>query len=409
MADQGYVLTGLVVAPSSVLFLTEGGAMEVDQTGHVTNRTPYWASQKANHGGNANGIVMGPWAMLAHSNGLDRYHVQNRLVNGPTGWCQPGVGLENATPIAGACTATAYYDGGCFAAFYNGTDSWLMFGRDRAELGVSGTGPMVWHSFKKFANVRISTLLPVTTAAGLRYLWVVAKNEDAGTSHAWRMALPSSGGPLADLINTAGMTFETAGAFYLTRETLAKPTLYKALRRFEITGRRIGDPYVSLFANADEAGYVLQGTVREKPGRAFLATTRRMKQLDIRLDLHGASATDPLFIDAVRMTARYSPIRSEARTYTVRIGTTDRDGKPVRRDPLLVWRELRSKLESGPVTMTDEIGERLLVDVVDVRSVGSELAADQSYERLAEVTLVELRSRSRYNTDARYDRAATYG
>jgi hypothetical protein len=410
MTDATYRVTGLVKAPSSVLFLTEGGAMEVDQTGHATNRTPYWGSFKSTIGKQTDGLLAGNYAYLPHSNGLDRMDVRSRLVNGPTGWCQPGLGLENATPVFGRPGAMEYFQGAIFGAFYNGSDSWLCLGRDRAELGTPGVGPMVWHTFKKFADVQVGGLKAVTDPlTGRPYLWIFAKNEDTSVAYAWRMDLPDNGTAVQDLLYGSGMSFETDGEFYLTRETLGKPTLYKALRRFEITGRRLGDPYVSLYANADEAGYVFQGTVREKPGRSFLARTARMKQLDIRLDLHGASSASPLFVDAVRMTGRYSPPRSEARTYTVRIGTTDRDGKSVKRDPLLVWTELRAKLESGPVSMTDEIGERLLVDVIDVRSVGSELAADDSYERLAEVTLVELRSRSRYNASSYYDRGASYG
>lgn len=408
-ADGSYGVTGLVKAPTSVLFLTEGGAMEVDQTGHVTNRTGYWASHRSTIGKQTDGLLVGNYAYLPHENGLDRMDIRSRLVNGETGWCGPGVGKENNTPIFGKPEALAYWQGGTFAAFYNGEDSWLCHGQDRAEIGVSGIGPVVWHSFKKFAGVRVGGLHAVTDpSTGRPYLFIFGKDEDTQLCYAWMMDLPDNGSAVQDLLYGSGMEFEESGAFYLTRETGGKPTIYKALRRFEITGRRLGTPYVSLAVDADTAGYVVQGSVRETPGRSFLAVTERAKLIDIRLDLYGGSSTDPPIVDAVRMTSRLSPIRSEVRTYPLRLGVTDRDGKEVKRDPILLWRELRGLLEAGPINATDEMGQRLLVDVVDVQSAGSEWTGE-TWERVANVTLVELRTRSRYDSGDRYDRGASYG
>lgn len=411
MADDGYLVSGLVVAESSVLWLTEGGAMEVNQYGDVANRTSYWKSFRSALGKVTSGLMVGDWALLPHSNGLDRINVKTKIANGPTGWCQPGVGLENATPIYGKPEALEYYAGGAFAFFYNGADSWLMYGLDRAEAGVTGVGPLVWHSFKKFEGVRGSGLKAVTDPlTGRRYLWIFAKNEVAQTMHCWRMDLPTSGFGIQDLLyGNTGMQWGTGGSFYLTRQTWGRPTLYKALRRFEITGRRFGAPQVALFANADEGGWVYQGRTSTRGGGTFLARTRRAKQLEMRLDLTGGSASDPPIVDAIRATGRYAPKRSDARTYQIRLGAIDRHGNADNRDQVLVWRKLRNYVEqTGGLNLVDEIGDPLVVDVVDVRAVGSEQSSDY-WQRLIEVTLVELRSRTYYNSGAAYNQGATYG
>jgi hypothetical protein len=396
-------VTGLVVAPESILFLTEGGAMEVDNTARVVNRTPYWASHKASISKITNGIVAGNYAYLPHANGIDRWNVRNRSINGPTGWCGPGVGLENDTPLFGEPGATCYWQGGIFAAFYNGTDSWLLFGRDREELGVAGVGPLVWHSMKKFAGVRISGLIPVTATSGRPYLWIFAENESTSAASAWYMDLPDNGSAVADLNYGSGMQFEESGSFYLTRETLGHPGIYKALRRFELTTRDLNPAAVDVFADPDYAGFVRQGRATTSPDTTFMAATDRAKDLGIRLDLTGPT-TAPGQIQAIRLTQRYAVRRSEGRVYTVRVGAVDRHGTPDRgRDPARVWDRLQRLLEAGPIDAIDELGARLRVDVVEVRAVTTEAARATALpeERVAEVTLVVLSQASRYGS-ARY-------
>ena len=399
ITDGTDIITGLVVAPSNILWLTEGGAMDVDNSPRVVNRTAYWKSFRSTGGKITNGLMMGDWALLPHANGLDRWHVNNNAMNGPTGWCGPGVGLENNTPVFGTPAAIEYWQGGAFVGLWNGTDSWLAYGRDRVEMGVPGVGPMVWQTFKKFAGAHISGLKACTGANGRPYLWIWTKVDSTGICAAYIMDLPDNGTAVQDFYFGSGMAFQETGEFYFTREALAHPSIYKALRRFELTAQDMNPASASVYANADGAGYVLQGTARANDA-AFAATTARAKNLNLRMDLSG-STTAPPMVEALRLTQRYSVRRTEARVYTLRLGLADRTGVERRgRDPERLWTHLKDLLESGPCDAVDEIGTRLRVDVVDVRAVSAEKASNVSYpwERIAEVTIVVLYSAARYGS-----------
>jgi hypothetical protein len=178
IGDSTTPVNSLAATGQHVYPIKTDGIHDLDGRGRAPNFTEYWKEQLNEANGQAS-LVHNGFLYASHAQGLDRYPIQQTgRAQQRVGFCGPGTGLSNETPIRGPATALTTESGWLVGAFYAGPreGSYVMYGRDRGELGrEEGRGPMVWHgSEMETPGERITLMRPAQLEALTPRLWVAS-------------------------------------------------------------------------------------------------------------------------------------------------------------------------------------------------------------------------------------------
>ena len=187
VGDADGSITGFVASERTPCIARNDGLFYLDREGRAPLLVP--AVPKDNNNG-VNTIVDDSGQVWYPTKaGL---YVRN-LAEGRTEDVSPGRGLPDRSGIYGLKTAIAQFRSWFYVTVYDGTNSYLMAGRQREE-GEPGFGSMIWHgALARFVGVKV-TCMYISSLTDPPRLWF-----GLSSGHVAYMRLPANGdNPLSD-------------------------------------------------------------------------------------------------------------------------------------------------------------------------------------------------------------------
>lgn len=312
----------------------------------------------------------------------------------------PGKYLGNESPVYGRTTSVAQYRGWYYAIQYNGTDSYLVAGRDRQE-GEPGHGPILWHgALARFASA---------TAQGLFVNGQTTPPRLYGGSgaNAWYVRLPTNGD---NALGDSSSRYAASGSTYFSADNFGAPADKHSLTGilFACEGfntSTYGDVYVKI----DGTNWVLLGRLQAS-GRVMVPVPTggdwRFNTLAVRIDVTNASSTSTPKIRGISVWAH-------ERLYTRDLIQTkvicsenvySRRNIPTRKRGRTLLQRLQGLAVKGPVTLKDWTGGKPVTQRVLVRPVPYQMVRykdrgpnqdrdnDEEHALMADVSMLALAS-----------------
>jgi hypothetical protein len=376
VGDGEAPITSLVAGPRRLWIATSIGLFDMDFRGQPRLLNPYHGKQQDD---TVNGVVslfFGQFVYLSHVRGLDRVYVGEALrLQQEEGFCGPGEGLSNLTPVHGPVTAGTIEGGYLCVAQYNGTDSYVSYGRQR-EPGTPGHGPLRWWLGEVYLpGERVTLLFPHVPDDGSNpRLWICSVDAEGDTRIRWE-SLPAAPSPLQELVehlDADGLyegdhRWHTGGELYLTDETYGDGNARKVLLRYDWNSLRLNaSTYLTAFARAEQGAWVNQGQVKLSPRDQLVPVDplRVGHQLGFYVQFTGTNTAPPVLLELRARAEVISELR-DSRDYLVVLGparSLRNTGREVR-DPWKVWAQLQRLQTRAPVPFQDEMGADLVVRV----------------------------------------------
>jgi hypothetical protein len=268
----------------------------------------------------------------------------------------PGNKLPNTSSIYGRITAMAQWRGWYYAAIYNGTDTFLMCGRERQD-GEEGFGPIIWHgALATFASTTCNCMLVSASTTPPR-LWM-----GVGTGVRY-IKLPTNGdNPLQD----SNYAYAYTGTPYST----VTGSIYFGHSDWGATGTKwnLQDIFIDIetmptnssvlvYYKLDAANWAQAGSTITTAGRHEIALTTdlRFNRCALRVDVVNAASTSSVTIrSVVGRAVRKTEVVDQIQT-TVLLGDelSSRFNTPVRKDAASLAALLKALPEAGPVVLED--------------------------------------------------------
>ena len=401
-ASSAYSINQLIASFDHLYASKPNGLYDLDGN---TGRSPNIAQQMAHVIDAENGVATmesGGNMLVGHRKGLMRV-ITNGEDYGKIYVVQPGYSLPNETPIRGIVTAMTQEGGWIVAAVYNGTDTYICWGRDLNEGETSvGPSPMLWHGGLIRLEGLSCYLLHISNLTSPPRLWIGAGSASAGYNLRW-CVLPRSEHPLQD----TEYRFSTTYSLYLAGQDWERAATPKNLLEIQVEGDNHGAGVSSAFYYNTEGGaYGLFGTAQSSPQSNLVPASEIIgRRIGFRIDGSG-NATAGAVIRSILMRAA-ARVRTRAiRTYQVVLseGQGDNFRSPNLRDPQRVWDQLRNMESGSQVSVRDELGESLtcLVHAPVTRTEIEEITrGDKS--RTIQVVNITLSILSRTGTTGTWD------
>ena len=416
LASDGF--GSLVASNRHVYVVMSDGIRDVDARGYVPNITPYWRQNQSDDSGRA-ALIHDGRLIASHFEGIDSVDITSGARQDVPTWIDPIHTLPFEGPVRGTCTALATERGWLVAALFDGTDSYLCYGAPRERLGIPGRGPYVWHGAEAvFRSQKITWMKVVSLDAGDESqprLWIATLDLTTDLPRLFIQSLPQFGTPYSDFKAGAAMRFITTGAsLFLGADGGGDGAARKILTSHSIGSENLntaGNNLV-LSTSADGETEVVQGTATESPRAVFRAPLTAGNLLRHRIDFNSQRGS-PAILRSLR--SRYEVVTDQTvhRHYRVLIGASTQQlgsARP-RADARRTFRRLLQLQNADPVTMTDELGERLVVKV-QAGSVKWTTIKDETgggFSRVVEFDITEIKRPAYYNAGFRYDDLELYG
>jgi hypothetical protein len=375
-------INGLVSRTDHTYISTDRGLFDFDGgTGNTVNLTPQIEKYLDNDNGIAT-LAHNGWIYYGHRRGLLRVQAFGQD-DGRTQDVTPGYGTSSDNPVRGKVTALASWGPWVLAAVYNGTDTYINFGRERHEDEAAiGPSPMLWHPGVIYLPSATCYLLYLSGLTTPPTLWV-GRNNNVSWCY-----LPRTENPLQD----SEYRFATTYSFFTSNYDWGLPAVQKDISQWngQVDNAGTGTS-MAVNISADGGGFGLFGTARTSP-RSTLAPsgTTRGTRFKERWDATGTNTAGPV----VRGHAPRADLLVRARDrrrYSIRLAEWDQDhaGGRLPTDVGKTLRRLKALPDKGPLIMRDEFGDTLTVRVhrpVDYQEI--EVAVDD--RRKARVLVVPL-------------------
>lgn len=310
----------------------------------------------------------------------------------------PGQGLPlSSCPIYGRVTCHVQYKAWHYAWVYNGTDSYLMCGRER-EQGEPGIGPLIWHgALAKVASAEAKAMFVWTATSPPRLYWA------AGSNVYW-MRLEET------------MTYAASGTLYLPYDNwgVAGTQWYHAGLVVDNTGCNTAT-YLDIYAKLDgAASWSLINSVKSA-GYAFVplpSGTWKFSECALRIDFtNGGATTATPRIQAISSRAtRRPPVRDLIQTM---LHCSERAighyGITTRKSGAEQLSHLRTLLGQGPVQLKDWwTGSERRTDVMVV-SVKEHLVEEKEWQEAASAASITMVAQSSETVQTQAESAGRYG
>jgi hypothetical protein len=405
-------ITAIVAAPRHVFFIKpDTGIHSLDSRGYAPALTPYWRHANTLDNSATPAIIHDGYLYAATKQGLDRLNVQTEgLRQDQPGWCSPGYGQPNETPVQGEVTALTVESGWVVAAVYNGIDTYLCWGQDRQRLNLDGPGPMVWYTKVRLPGEIVYHMRPAVVNSQPR-LWICSNA--AGTFKLRWLSLPRGGNPVQDLLNGGQHRFATSCTLYTSMDQWGNSAARKTMRRLGITSERL-DTVTRLGIDmlVDGGAAVEQGEVVTSPYHTFLTERTQGYHFGFRVRGTGTTTAPPILRGLVPRADVYVE-QDDLRIYQTVVGpgVTLKNGAVDDRDPGMVFERLRGLAELGPLTVRDELGTELEAIIQPAMPWETTEAPTPGHpiQRVVTLTMSVVEEPFYYDSGARWDSGKVWG
>lgn len=332
-----YPVNTLVSTGRHVYLSTPGGVYDLDDLGQTVNLSPYHIDSYSVYSGLA--CYYSDGALLyGAATGIDAIDIsQPGIKQGIANWAMPGasVGIPNETPIWGRPCAYTNDSGWVVAAIYNGTDSYIVYGKKRARLGFPGPGEWVWHGALAKFSAQLVTNMVVRTVnqSGVisRRLWIATQaNGTALTSRLFYQSLPLTTTPRQDAIVGTAHRFATSWSLYNTPTDWNASTKNKIVTKGVFDTRALAETTntMSLAVSTNEVTFgSTLGTVDESPIAELELASSEIEGSQITpLVTAVGTTTAPSVLRSLTLTAAVDPDADETFDFDVWLSREDRIG-----------------------------------------------------------------------------------
>jgi hypothetical protein len=353
----GVVINKLVANNDHVYASTNQGLFDFDgSTGKAFNLM----SSQANRRGTENGIgAVSARGMVyyGHKNGLTRYQTTG-LDAGHLWDVSFGMGLPNESPIRGQVTAMCQDRGWVAQAIWNGTDTYICWGRDLNSDETSiGPSPMLWHGGIVVLTGLQCYLLFISGQTEPPKLWI-----GAGANVQW-CYLARTDNPLQD----AEYRFATSYSLILPAEHWGRVSTRKNLMELECEGENLGiGTSIGWKYAVDGGAFAVLGTANNSPTSVLLPGTEIIgRRIAFRADGTNTDTAGANIRSIVLRATERVTIRA-LREYDVYLSEWGQDsfGGIDSTRVLKRLETLRALVSAGAVTLRDEFDQTLTVLVL---------------------------------------------
>lgn len=366
---EGIARVWVVISTGRHIYLsTNIGVYDMDDLGQTVNLAPYHADSTDVN----NGVRSTYWdgaILYGAGTGIDAIDItQPGVAQGIANWAMPGatVGIPNQSPIWGRATAFTNDAGWVVAAIYNGTDSYIVYGKRRARLGFPGPGEWVWHgALAKFANQHVSYMTVrtvVDSGTPSRRLWIATGADANGTApiRLYWQSLPLTTTARQDAIVSTAHRYATSWSLYNTPTTYGT---YKSKTAIDaiFDSRSLGTSNtLALSISTDESSYgSTLGTVDESPIATLALASNDVEGSQFTpLVTATGTATVPSVLHSLTLVSSVDPDPNEVFDFDVVISRemqTGHGGTPTHNSPEVAYADL-ALMQGKVVTLTDPMG-----------------------------------------------------
>lgn len=342
VGDQDSAITSLESLERTIFIGKTDGLYYMDYTG----RCPLIVPAVPKHANNGINMMADPAGQIWYPTQSGLY-----LFNPATGTianAAPGYSLPNRSGIVGFYTALAQLRGWTYCSVYDGTDSYIMCGRER-QPEEPGFGPYVWHgALVKILNAQV-TSMHVSGLTTIPRLWF-----GLSTGNVSYIKLPTNGdNPLA----SSTCTFAASSSLYLPADDYGVGGMRWNLQSLVLEAEGLGaTTTVQVYERRDLGSWVSLQTVSAS-GRTAINTSgdKRFNRCELRLDIvNGSSSSTPvirvLMGRAARRPAMYDLITAQVYCSDASLS---RMGIQSRYSGKTLWDQLETLDEYYPVTISD--------------------------------------------------------
>lgn len=409
-AYGGITINKLASNQDHVYASTDRGLFDFDG---ATAKSFNLTTQQAYRRNSENGIAVhagNGYLFYGHRHGLLRYQATG-FDAGAIRDVSFGFGLPNETPIRGQVTATCQDRGWTAQAIWNGTDTYVCWGRDLGSGESSvGSSPMLWHGgLIKLAGVQCY-LLFISGQTDPPKLWV-----GAGANVQW-CYLARTDNPLQD----SDYRFATSYSVILPAEHWGRPTTRKNLMELECEGENLGvGASIAWRYSTDGGPLAVLGTANNSPTSTLLPGSEIIgRRIALQADGSNSNTAGANIRSLVLRAAERVSVRA-LREYDVYLSEWGEDsyGGSDGTRVLKILEDLRALIGAGSVTLRDEFGQSLTVLVlapIAWREVYGEASAPKTHGPSLVATLrlkviKRLTSTFAWDSGATFDSGKTWG
>lgn len=300
IGDTTYPIMSLAASNRVVGFVKTNGIHRVDSRGYAPNLTTYWEDVVDDVNGIASAVFNGR-VVASHLTGLDLVDISDMARLDEPSWCQPGHTRPNGTPIFGRATFITVSQGWILAAFWNGSTSYLLYGKEPAKLGIDSGDPLIWHGAEAWWPGEIVTWMKVSSKSGRPYLYVGTADYDTGEPHLYRIYHPSASNLYQEWLNGVDVDFRSSYTIFFTGEDYGDQNAKKVPRRGDLIADNLDRNHtIQVYAIAD--GQAPSETVSDGLVR-YTMIPPMAGTFTITLDGYGTTAALGGFEEADRSTA----------------------------------------------------------------------------------------------------------
>ncbi len=315
VGDPGTSITGLCALGDTLYIGKTDGLHALDASGIAPILSPelrgYQHTDNCRHLRGWHGAVVVP-----HIRGLFGYRNL-----GSSGFqvfdMQPGRDSLAGNPVRGMVTALAGDDRWLYAAVYDGTNSYIVAGRQAAGDVEEEFGALIWHPLAMIANKKVQ-------AMHISGLWTNPRLFIGAGPDVAYIILPRYGdNPLMD----TNCRFATSGSIYYPADDMgasATPKLWKSVE-IEAEGLTRQD-YADVYYRADNSSWIYVGRAVVSPRQVFALDAPGVSafQMEMRLDIVSSVSTSTPKIRRVILRGAERPQQIEV--ITAQILCSDQQG-----------------------------------------------------------------------------------
>lgn len=289
---SGYPIRKLMASRRHTYYICDDGVFDLDENGYSPNLVSYYQDFPNDQNGQYAAIYNGA-ALVSNALGLDRVPLGQGLLNDVDGYCHPGVGLPNETPVYGPVTAGLNEGGWQVIAQWNGTDSYICYGKERRVLGIDGPGPFVWYPELYIPGEKV-THMTLDNQNGQNLGYIFTQPGGTGTNiKAYAYTIPD-GSPLQDWLNGGKHRFADTWEVYLPSEDWKDSAAKKTLMRYDTQTDGLGhllqgDVSIAIDARVEEGSWIRQGSSNISPRSTIYPVGQYLTGYRIQTRISGIS------------------------------------------------------------------------------------------------------------------------
>jgi hypothetical protein len=397
IGDQGTDITDLAGLDDLLYIGKMDGLHALDSSGNAKMLTPELRGSRSAY----NAANMRAWhgrLWVPHLRGLFAY--RNLGDNGfLIQSAAPARDSTDDNPVWGVVTAIAGDERWLYAALYDGTDTYILAGREAASSEES-LGAIIWHPMAKLAGVRCD-------AMHISGLWNNPRLFFGAGEDVSYIVLPKYGdNPLQD----SACRYAQSGSIYFPAHSWGAPTTTKVWKSVEVEAENLTvTRYLDIYYRIDGGSWVKAGTANVSPRftMALEAAGAAGNKIEVRADFVLPSTSMPIILHSITLRGTERPAQIELITAVVRCA----DGLPqCPRAGRTILADLKAlSRNSAAVILRDIIGtNRRVLVLAPVDEQETEQQGSSDPEVLATVRMVVFAATPTSPAVANYNRWGSF-